>query len=229
MLELTFLWIILSSPLALITAGLLPAAMAGQAVATRIQLARFAAYWSLAMALGSAAAVALDGTIHTPALGVAGLGLAVYLDALSAAMFCLVSFIGVIVVSYSDRYLAGDPRHAHFIRTLSFTLGSVLLLIVSGNLLQFALAWIATSMGLHELLIFYPERQAALLAARKKYLASRLGDISLFGAMALLYHTLGSLDYASLFASAEQLRNVPIPLAVHCAALLLVLTGLLKS
>ena len=51
------------------------------------------------------------------------------------------------------------------------------------------MAWVATSLFLHRLLLFYPDRIAAQRAARKKFVTARLGDVALIGAAVLL--TLG--------------------------------------
>ena len=58
-----------------------------------------------------------------------------------------------------------------------FTLGAVLLLVTSRNLLQFTTAWILADYGLHELLTHHRSRPWAIWAARKKLLISLLGDI----------------------------------------------------
>ena len=145
-------------------------------------------------------------------------------------MFCLVSFIGLIVVKYSRNYMDGDPGQLRFTGLLCLTLAAVLLVIISGNLIVFTLAWILTSLGLHQLLLFYPERPAAAIAARKKWLASRVGELCLIGAAILLYRQFGSLEYAVLFSGADALHAVnAAPGAVNVAAILLVAAGLLAS
>lgn len=223
------LWLIASGPLVLAIIALLPGTGSRRATRLRIAFAKLAALLTVALALATAWAVITHGTLRTGTAGGAGLGFSLYVDALSAMMFCLVSLIGLVVITYSDNYLDGDPGQARFIRWLCLTLAAVLTVIVSGNLLQFALAWVATSLGLHRLLLFYPGRQAAVLAARKKFLSSRLGEAALLGAMALLYRQFGSLDYATLFAAAANLAAAPIPAGVHAAAALLGLAAILKS
>ncbi len=223
------LWCVVLGPLTLAAVGMAPNATSARGVKRTILLAQAAAALTLTIAIATAVLVSVAGAQRTGLMGAAGVGLGLYLDALSATMFCLVSFIGFIVIVYSDHYLDGDPGHARFIRGLCITLASILLVIMSGNLVQFALAWFGTSLGLNRLLVFYPERQAAVLAARKKFIASRLGDLCLVGAMVLLYRMFGSLDYAALFAAAADLTPASIPLGLHFTALLLVLTGLLKS
>ena len=147
---------------------------------------------ALLVAVVAALAVAMQGVLGTGTFGMAGLGFGLYLDSLTASMLLLVTFVGTIVVRYSRNYLSGDPGQGRFTKWLCVTVGAVLLLIISGNLLQFAVAWFATSLGLHRLLLFYPDRQAAVLAARKKFLASQLGDLCLLTAAALIYWSLRS-------------------------------------
>ncbi len=224
-----YLWFAALGPLALAAVGIFPFGTDRRAAAVAARAGIAAALVALAVALLAAAALALGGSWHTPLVGVAGIGFGLYLDSLSATMFCLVSFIGLIVVTYSRNYLDGDAGHVRFTRYLCLTLAAVLIMIVSGNLLQFTLAWIATSTGLHKLLIFYPDRPAALIAARKKLIASRLGDFCLIGAMVLLYLHFGSLDYGAIFPASDALRGGVIDGGVHLAALLLVCTGMLKS
>ena len=215
-------WAALLGPLALVCAGALPRLPRDR---DAVHAAIAAAIFAFAAAVAAVVAVALNGPIRTATLGVAGIGFAVYLDVLSAAMFALVSFIGAIVTAYSRNYLNGDPGQERFVKRLCLTLAAVLILIVSGNLLQFTLAWVAASIGLHGLLIFYP-RQPAVLAARKKFLSSRLGDLCLIGAMGSLYAAFGSLDYAAIFSGASASGGGS---EIPAAAGLLVCAAMLKS
>ena len=223
-------WLLALIPVALASIGLIahrnpqrdPLQLAGYA--------QVAAATALALAIVAGLAVALHGPLHTGLLGVAGIGFGFYLDTLSAIMAVLVAFVGLIVVRYSRNYLAGDPEHGRFIKWLCLTLAAVLLLILSGTLFQFALAWFGTSFGLNKLLLFYGTRQGAILAARKKFIVSRLGDLCLLTAMILIYIAFGSLDYRAIFAGAAELRaNGSAPYGLHAAAIMLVIAALLKS
>ena len=222
-------WCLALAPFALAGSGFL----AGAAKPFRRRAgtgAALTAAFALALAVATGVAIALHSPLATGTLGIDGVGLGIYVDTLSAIMFALVAFVGLIVTLYSRNYLDGDPAQGRFTKWLCLTLAAVLLLIVSGNLFQFGLAWIATSVGLNKLLLFYPERQAAVLAARKKFLASRVSDLCLVAAMALLHQAFGSLDYAVLFAGAEAMRTTGVvPGAIHAVAVLLVIAALLKS
>jgi NAD(P)H-quinone oxidoreductase subunit 5 len=223
-------WLIMLGPMSLLCAASLGRLAARNSVFAMNRLATIASLFAVLVAFASALGVMAESTLATGLVGAGGIGFSVYIDSVSAAMFLLVSFIGLIVVNYSRNYLDGDPRQLLFTRFLCLTIATVLFAIVSGNLFQFALAWIAMSMSLHELLIFYPERPAAILAARKKFLAARIGDVSLVAALVLLYAGFGTLDYATLFAGATALHaEHTVPGFIHAAALLLVVTGLLKS
>ena len=224
----TFLLLAALGPfmLACVGAAILFQLLATAAGANRAAI--IAALFTLGIAVATAILVVHAGSAHSPLFGIDGIGFSLYADRLTVAMFCLVSFIGAIVVAYSRNYMAGDPDQARFIGMLCLTLSAVLLVILSGNLFQFLLAWIATSVGLHKLLVFYPERPAALLAARKKFLTSRAGDLCLLAAIILLYRLAGSLEYADIFRAAKT-SHASGDTVANAVAMLLVTTAMLKS
>ncbi|QDU92370.1 proton-conducting transporter transmembrane domain-containing protein [Lignipirellula cremea] len=129
------------------------------------------------------------------------LNVGVYFDSLSAVMTVLISFIGLIITRYSARYMNGEATQGRFLRWTAFTLGSLLLMVVSRNLVMFTAAWMLASFGLHRLLTHYPDRPWAIWAARKKFLVSRLGDVFLLSALVLTYYAFGTFDYVSIFAA----------------------------
>ena len=213
------LWPILAGPLALLAVAVLPAGDPKRLAA----FARAGALLSCGTAAVAALLVAVGGAMATPAIP----GIGILFDALTAVMFLLVSFVGSIVVHYSRNYMAGDPGHARFTRLLAFTLASVLLLILSGNMAMFLAAWVATSMGLGRLLTFYSDRPAAILAARKKFIASRVGDVCLAGAMFIVWQATGTLEFTGVFAALGGMSDISVSL--NLAAVLIAAAALLKS
>ena len=154
----------------------------------------------------------------------------IYYDTLSSIMLLLVAFLGMIVTRYACRYLQGDARQGYFLKWLCVTIGAVSTLLISGNLALFAVAWMATSLALHKLLTFYADRPAALVAARKKFMISRLGDLCLLAALILVYRVFGTWEFRELFAEAAALHasgHLPPTLLPLC--LLLVGAAMLKS
>ncbi len=185
-----------------------------------------AAILALVAALASMAGLIVSGPGVMSVIGLHGAGLSARLDAVSATMLLLVAFIGWIVVRYAGTYLDGEARQGPFTGWLCLTLAATLLLVIAGNLFQLVLAWIATSLFLHRLLLFYPDRVAAVRAARKKYVTARLGDAALIGAAALLMAAYGTADIGSILQAAKAGAGGNLAVA---AAGLLALAALLKS
>ena len=191
--------------------------------------ANFAEVMTFITILVASLAVALlmrAGPGSSPVLGLTGIGLSVRLDAVSVTMLLLVSFIGWVVVRYSRVYLDGERNQGPFTGWLCATLAFVLLFVTAGNLVQLVLAWIATSLSLHRLLLFYPERAAAQRAARKKFVTARIGDIALIGAAILLVAAFGTTDITIILTAARAGAGGGVAVG---AAGLLAIAALLKS
>lgn len=166
-------------------------------------MAEASAMVALAAALASMVSLVLLCPGTSPLIGLGGLGLSVHLDAVSAAMLVLVTFIGWIVVRYSRVYLDGAARQGVFMGWLGLTLAAVLLLVTAGNLVQLAVGWIGAGLFLQRLLLFYPERVAAQRAARKATIVTRMGDLALIAALGLLYAAYGTADIGEILATAK--------------------------
>jgi len=220
--------------------GLVPVLYVAVAVATllmqRPAAGWFVARWGAALALGAAvlsfAGLLIGGAalMRGPELMTLGDAGAVHLglrsDAVGALMLVLVSFIGWVLVRYSQPYLGGARGQPRYIRSLMLTLAAVTLLVVTNNLAVLAFAWIATSLALHGLLTFFDERPQALIAAHKKFLASRVADLCLLGGVVLIGLQLGTLDIDQAIAAAQALPAMPGTL--QAAAVLLAASALLK-
>ena len=96
-----------------------------------------------------AAAVAISGLLTTTgpvdrALVAAPaplpLNLGVYVDGLTAVMLLLISAVGLVIARFALRGLDGEPGQGRFFKWLSFTVGAVLAMVVSRNLLMFTSA-----------------------------------------------------------------------------------------
>ncbi len=221
--------------------ALVPLLYAGAAAAATALGQRPDAGWrvarsSAALALG-AALLSLGGLLaggaalmRGPALAMLGDAGALHFglrsDALGGLMLVLVSFIGWVIAGYSQPYLGGARGQPRYIRRLMLTLAAVSLLVVTNNLAVLALAWIATSLALHGLLTFFDDRPQALIAAHKKFLASRVADLCLLGGVALIGQQLGTLEIDRAIAA---VRALPVmPGTLQAAALLLAASAMLK-
>lgn len=156
------------------------------------------------------------------------LALSIYINTVTMMMLSLVSFVGFVVSRYARNYLQGERHQGRFYIWLNLTLASILTLIVSGNMLMFALAWMSTSLCLHFLLMFYPERAGAILAARKKIIVSRLGEICLLIAVLLIGSTLHTMEFEAVF-HAMAVMTGPLPATLQWASGLIVAAAALKT
>ena len=147
-------------------------------------------------------------------------------DAVGCIVLLLVCFIGWVITCYSQSYMGGDAGQVRYTRWLMATLASVGVVVVTNNLAVMAAAWLATSLCLHQLLTFFSHRPAAMIAAHKKFLASRLGDLCLFAGVALIATTLGTLQIDQVISKAQALTAYP--LALKAAVFLIVVSALLK-
>ncbi|WP_340199006.1 proton-conducting transporter membrane subunit [Ascidiimonas sp. W6] len=171
-----------------------------------------------------------NGLLETAFMGYDDLGFSLRLDALSMLMLGMIALLGFIVVRYSLNYLDGDHRQGIFIGRLAATIASVQFLVLSGNLGLLFVSWVLTSMSLHRLLIFYRERPGAIIAARKKFILARLGDLCLFLAVILLFNQFGTGNLEIIFQQIQNSITAGISLdGIEFVALLLAGAALLKS
>jgi NAD(P)H-quinone oxidoreductase subunit 5 len=218
-------------PLALLGFGLLPSSTLNCHGARAARVGAMISLAAFACALLADARLASFGQADVKFTVAGPLQLGIFFDSLSAIVLTLVAFLLAVVTRFSVNYLAGDPNQGRFTKWLCLTGGSVLLLVISGNLIQFALAWSATSWFLHKLLVFYPKRPGALLAARKKFLISRLGDFCLLAVVALVYQKFHSWDFSEIFSAAKSLHasSIAVGWEINAICLLLVVGAMLKS
>lgn len=156
-----------------------------------------------------------------------GPDLGVRVDPATRVMLLLVALLGAVVVRFSRTYLDGDPGRDRCLRWLLLTLSAVTTLVIANHLLVMAVSWTAASLTLHQLLTFYPDRPAALVAAHKKFLVSRLADGLLVGSLWLLYTNVGSLHLDDVAAWVN--ARPELPPSMEIAAVLLVVAVALRS
>ncbi|RRS10711.1 NADH-quinone oxidoreductase subunit L [Pseudoalteromonas sp. J010] len=143
---------------------------------------------------------------------------------------CVVSLIGFmsfVLLRYSIHYLDGDKLRGRYFRSLLITLLCVTVVVLSNHLILFWVSWVGISLSLHRLLVFYPNRPRAALAAHKKFILARLAESALLGAFICIYLTTGSLqvneisEFYSTYAGA-------ITALDQTAAILLAVVALIK-
>jgi NAD(P)H-quinone oxidoreductase subunit 5 len=212
------------APLVLVLAALVAFTGPGQRPRRSVAAGNLAALGALAVAALSLIALLAQGAGTGTLAAPGGWGLSARLDALSATMFLLVAFVGWIVLRFAGTYMDGEARQGRFTGWMCLTLAAVLLLVTAGNVVQLALAWIATATGLMRLLLTYPDRPAARRAAVKARLIFRISDSALVAALGLIAWAAGTGDIAAILSAAPAL-----PGWTGWAVLLLAIAAVAKS
>lgn len=226
--------LLLGMPGVLLLAALLPAGKNAAGVIRYRRWVQRASLGSLVLALiavltflGGARESLVVSLLPLPwALG--KLAISVQVDTVTLMLAALVAFVVTLIARYSQQYLDGDPRQDHFFRMLALTAGFFLVVVIAGNLLMFTIGIMLTGLSLHRLLLFYPERPKASMAAHKKQIFSRTADLCLLGATLLVGSQLGSFEFDAL-AAATQTYATGMPWTLHAAAWLLVIAAIIKS
>ncbi|MDA0351708.1 MAG: NADH-quinone oxidoreductase subunit L [Chloroflexi bacterium] len=126
-----------------------------------------------------------------------------YVDAVTMVMLPVVSFVALMVLVYSIGYMRGEQRYGWYFSALSLFVAAMLLLVVSGNLLQLYLAWEGVGLASYLLIGFYWERQSAAEAAKKAFITTRIGDVGLLIGIILLWRATGTFDIQDIIHAAE--------------------------
>lgn len=152
------------------------------------------------------------------------------LTPLSLIVSCLIVFIGSLLLRFSKHYLAGDLAYPQFYRWMLLTLSAVAVTVNANHLLLFWFGWVAISLCLHRLLVLYPGRKRAQLAAHKKFILARLAESCLLAAFALLYYQYDTFFIDALLANIASgaLSSMALAWPAHLAAWLLALAALIK-
>ncbi|MDF0534115.1 NADH-quinone oxidoreductase subunit L [Shewanella yunxiaonensis] len=137
----------------------------------------------------------------------------------------LVAIIGITIVRYSWVAFAGEADRGRFLRALMMTISAVVLVIISNQLLLFWTAWVSVSLCLHRLILFYPLRPRAQLAAHKKFLLARFSELLLAAAFITLYSEFHTANIHDLMLQVAQAHGGP---QLTLAAVLLALVALIK-
>lgn len=150
---------------------------------------------------------------------------------LQLIMLLLANFIAFVVVRYSATYLQGEPRQRRFVALLQALFAAVSVAVLSDHLVLFLLAWFAISLAMHQLLMFYPDRPRAALAAHKKFLFARAAELCALTAFVLLYlhhDTARISDIVGAYGDHQAANDGALSLAEQAAACLLALAALIK-
>ncbi|MEJ6002339.1 NADH-quinone oxidoreductase subunit L [Paucibacter soli] len=132
-------------------------------------------------------------------------------DGLTAMMMCVVTFVSLMVHIYTIGYMEEDPGYQRFFAYISLFTFSMLMLVMSNNMLQLFFGWEAVGLVSYLLIGFWYTKPTAIFANMKAFLVNRVGDFGFILGIGLLVAYGGSLNYAETFAKAGELAQIKFP------------------
>ena len=132
-------------------------------------------------------------------------------DGLTAMMMCVVTFVSLMVHIYTIGYMEEDPGYQRFFSYISLFTFSMLMLVMSNNMLQLFFGWEAVGLVSYLLIGFWYTKPTAIFANMKAFLVNRVGDFGFILGIGLIFAFAGTLSYAETFAKAGELAKLTLP------------------
>jgi len=132
-------------------------------------------------------------------------------DGLTAMMMVVVTFVSLMVHIYTMGYMEEDAGYNRFFAYISLFTFSMLMLVMSNNLLQLFFGWEAVGLVSYLLIGFWYNKPTAIFANMKAFLVNRVGDFGFILGIGLIVAYTGTLNYGEVFAKADQLASITFP------------------
>jgi NADH-quinone oxidoreductase subunit L len=127
----------------------------------------------------------------------------VLLDPLSISFVLLITGVGSLILIYATAYMAHDPDRRRFFGYLNLFITAMLLLVVSDNYLGLYAGWEGVGLASYLLIGFWQFKPTAAVAAKKAFIANRVGDVGLSLAIMLMFSEFGTFNFTGVFDSAK--------------------------
>jgi NADH-quinone oxidoreductase subunit L len=132
-------------------------------------------------------------------------------DGLTAMMMVVVTFVSLMVHLYTIGYMAEDEGYNRFFAYISLFTFSMLMLVMSNNLLQLFFGWEAVGLVSYLLIGFWFNKPSAIFANMKAFLVNRVGDFGFILGIGLIVAYAGTMNYSEIFAKAGELGALGFP------------------
>jgi len=152
--------------------------------------------------------VAAEGVLRLtiPWSATLGIDFQLRMDGFAWLFAMLIALIGTLVVIYARYYMSpADPVPRFFSFFLAF-MGTMMGVVLSGNLLQMAMFWELTSLASFMLIAYWHHRSDARNGARMALTITGAGGLAMLGGVLLIGHIVGSYDLDAVLAASEQIK-----------------------
>ena len=136
-----------------------------------------------------------------------GVNLILRLDGFTWLFGMIITILGSLISLYARYYMSpADPVQRFFAFFLAF-MGSMLGVVMAGNLVQLAIFWELTSLSSFMLIAYWHHRIDARRGARMALTITGAGGLCLLAGMLMLGHVVGSYDLDDVYAAGDVIRN----------------------
>jgi NADH-quinone oxidoreductase subunit L len=126
-------------------------------------------------------------------------------------MMCVVTFVSLMVHIYTIGYMEEDEGYNRFFSYISLFTFSMLMLVMSNNMLQLFFGWEAVGLVSYLLIGFWFNKPTAIFANMKAFLVNRVGDFGFILGIGLIAAFAGTLNYTEVFAKSGELGKLVFP------------------
>jgi NADH-quinone oxidoreductase subunit L len=123
------------------------------------------------------------------------------IDQLSISFVLLITGVGSLIHIYSVGYMANDPQRRRFFGYMNLFVAAMLLLVLADNYLGLYIGWEGVGLASYLLIGFYQYRNTAAVAAKKAFIANRVGDAGLTLAIFLMFSEFGTVSFTGVFGA----------------------------
>src|SRR5690349_9657300 len=124
------------------------------------------------------------------------------LDQLSICFVLLTTGVGSLIHIFAVGYMSHDPERRRFFGYMNLFVASMLLLVLADNYLVLYVGWEGVGLASYLLIGFWQFKPAAAVAAKKAFVANRVGDAGLSVAIMLMFAAFGSVTFTGVFGQA---------------------------
>ncbi len=146
------------------------------------------------------------------------LKMGVLIDPMTIIIVNVVAIISFLIIVYNTGYMYGDPHLTRFWFFFLYFLGSMLLLVVSDNLIQTMIGWEGVGICSYGLIgYYYRDDKERWLGGppptkmippshcgMKAFVVTGIGDVFLLGAIFIIFNFAGTVNYVELIQNAPE-------------------------
>ncbi|MGI8656779.1 MAG: NADH-quinone oxidoreductase subunit L [Pyrinomonadaceae bacterium] len=140
------------------------------------------------------------------------------MDRLSGIYACFITFVGLLIHIFATGYMHGDKGFYRFFAYLNLFMFSMLTLVLADNFLLMFVGWEGVGLCSYLLIGYYTDREEAGDAAKKAFIANRVGDWGVVLGVMLVFFLTGRAGAPSISFFEKNVGGVVVTSALKTIA-----------